>query len=166
MNRVLCHMPDIREPRTIDEDTLLKLNNDHRVELSELTTAGLRQLLKDAWHARVVDDAVAMVVAFDQDTVRDSENYRWFAERFRRFVYIDRVVVEPAARGRGLGRQLYEDVISAARDADHTVLCAEVNIDPPNPASHALHEKLGFTAVGDAHIAGGKKSVRYYVLEL
>lgn len=62
-------MTEIREPQTIDEEALLKLNNDHRVELSELTPAELRQLLKDAWRARVVDGAMAMVVALDRKSV-------------------------------------------------------------------------------------------------
>lgn len=159
-------MTEIREPRLDDEDALVALNNAHREELSELTPEELHQLIKDAWRVRVIGDGLALIVAFDQEIARDSENYQWFAERFRRFVYIDRVVVAPSARRRGLGRRLYEDVIQAARDADHTVVCAEVNVDPPNAASHRLHESTGFTAVGDAEIAGGTKKVRYYIHEL
>jgi hypothetical protein len=37
----------------------------------------------------------------------------------------------------------------------------EVNSDPPNPASDAFHERLGFAEVGRAALPGGTKLVRY-----
>ncbi|TIV68514.1 MAG: GNAT family N-acetyltransferase, partial [Mesorhizobium sp.] len=78
-------------------------------------------------------------------------------------VYVDRVVVAAAARGRGHARRLYEDLFEQARRAGHTMVTCEVNADPPNPASDAFHAALGFGEVGDAVMHGGKKSVRYWV---
>lgn len=151
-----------RAPATADEAALLRLNNDHALELSELTPDEFRELLKVAWRVRVTDDLSAMVVAFDQDTVRSSQNFDWFKARHPRFAYIDRVVVSPATRGQGLARALYEDVIAAARAEGQSLLCAEVNLDPPNPASDALHTSMGFAPVGSAALIGRDKSVRYY----
>jgi uncharacterized protein len=37
----------------------------------------------------------------------------------------------------------------------------EVNVEPPNRASDALHAALGFTRVGWAKIHEGRKTVRY-----
>ncbi len=37
----------------------------------------------------------------------DSVNYRWFAERYERFLYVDRVVVAAAQHGRGFGLAQY-----------------------------------------------------------
>jgi hypothetical protein len=37
----------------------------------------------------------------------------------------------------------------------------EVNSNPPNPASDALHASLGFREVGQATIHQGSKTVRY-----
>ncbi|TDD71348.1 GNAT family N-acetyltransferase [Jiangella aurantiaca] len=155
-----------RAPAEADEASLLQLNNDHALELSEQTADEFRELLKVAWRVRVTDDLTAMVIAFDQDTVRSSQNFDWFKERYPRFAYVDRVVVAPAARGQGLARALYEDVIAAARAEGQTMLCAEVNLDPPNPASDALHTSMGFTPVGSAELIGKGKSVRYYTRPL
>lgn len=155
-----------RAPAESELPALLALNNDHALELSELTPDEFGELLKVAWRTRVADDLSAMVVAFDQDTVRTSQNFDWFKARYPRLAYVDRVVVAPAARGRGLARALYDDVIAAARAEGQTLLCAEVNLDPPNPASDALHAAMGFTPVGTADLVGKDKSVRYFVRSL
>ncbi|MFB9315060.1 GNAT family N-acetyltransferase [Nocardioides plantarum] len=56
-------------------------------------------------------------------------------------VYLD----EPA-RGRGVGRALYDDLLARLRtDGIHTVLAV---IALPNPASEALHRGFGFERVG------------------
>jgi predicted GNAT superfamily acetyltransferase len=78
-----------------------------------------------------------------------------------RFVYVDRVVVAAGARGRGWARLLYEDLFVRARHAGHDRVVCEVNLEPPNPASDALHAALGFVEVGRASIHRGSKIVRY-----
>ncbi|KAF0099282.1 MAG: N-acetyltransferase GCN5 [Rhodospirillaceae bacterium] len=100
-------------------------------------------------------------MAFDQDADYDSPNYLWFRERHRRFVYVDRIVVAPAMRKRGLASRLYEDLLRVAKDAGHDRVVCEVNSDPPNPASDAFHAAFGFVEVGHASIHGGAKTVRY-----
>jgi len=100
-------------------------------------------------------------MAFDQAADYDSPNYLWFRERYPRFVYVDRIVVDPAMRKRGLANLLYADLFRVARDAGHDRVVCEVNSDPPNPASDAFHDALGFTEVGHATIHGGAKTVRY-----
>jgi predicted GNAT superfamily acetyltransferase len=87
----------------------------------------------------------------------------WFRERYGRFVYVDRVVVAPAARGRGHARRLYDELFERAASAGHEVICCEVNRDPPNPASDGFHATLGFVEVGSAAIHHGQKTVRYWV---
>jgi len=100
-------------------------------------------------------------MAFDQDADYDSPNYLWFRERYPRFVYVDRIVVAPAMRKRGLANHLYEDLFRVAKDAGHERVVCEVNFDPPNPASDAFHAALGFVEVGQASIHDGAKTVRY-----
>lgn len=144
-----------------DGEALLALNNDHAVELSWLTPEKLARLVAEAFIARRAGAADALLLAFDQDADYDSVNYLWFRGRFDRFVYVDRVVVADAARGRGLARRLYDDLFAAARAAGHARIVCEVNSDPPNPASDAFHAALGFVPVGAAQIHGGKKTVTY-----
>jgi predicted GNAT superfamily acetyltransferase len=74
-----------------------------------------------------------------------SGNYRWFSERYDSFVYLDRVVVDEAHRGQGLGRALYEEVEQLATAPLFTL---EVNLRPRNDGSLAFHAALGFTEVG------------------
>jgi uncharacterized protein len=143
------------------EGDVLALNNDHAVELSWLDLERLAALLREAFYARRLGKLDAFLLAFDERADYDSPNFLWFRERYRRFVYVDRVVVASAARGRGYARQLYADLFDHARQAGHDIVVCEVNSDPPNPASDAFHAALGFVEVGGARIHGGKKTVRY-----
>jgi predicted GNAT superfamily acetyltransferase len=147
-------------------DRLLALNNAHAAELSLLDAARLASLLQQAFWAARVGDVDAFMLTLDQSADYDSPNHRWFRDRYPRFVYVDRVVVAPAARGRGLARLLYAGVLHAAAAAGHTAIMAEVNTIPPNPASDALHAALGFHEVGAASIHGGAKTVRYLMRTL
>jgi predicted GNAT superfamily acetyltransferase len=143
------------------EDAILALNNAHATELSWLEPTRLASLIGRAFRARRIGHAEAFLLAFDQAADYDCPNYLWFRERYARFVYIDRVAVAPAARGRGHARRLYLDLIEAATAHGHGKIVCGVNSDPPNPASDAFHAALGFTEVGRAVIHGGRKTVRY-----
>jgi predicted GNAT superfamily acetyltransferase len=144
---------------------LLALNNDHAVELSWADDAKLRNLVAIAFLAGRAGFADALLIAFDQDAHYDSPNFLWFRSRYARFVYVDRVVTTPQARGRGLASTLYGRLIEQAIAANHERIVCEVNVDPPNPGSQALHRSLGFVPVGDARLPTGK-TVIYLELKL
>lgn len=148
------------------EAAVLTLNNAHATELSWLDADRLATLLGQAFHARGIGAMRAFLLAFDENAEYDSPNYQWFRARYPRFVYVDRLVVEPVARGLGHARRLYADLIGRAMEAGHDVIVCEVNSDPPNPASDAFHAKLGFAEVGSAIIHGGGKTVRYLALRI
>jgi hypothetical protein len=160
-------MTDLVKPLTTEDlsgadgQALLALNNDHAVELSWLEPERLAHLVAEAFVARRVGVADALLLTFDQAADYDSVNYLWFRARYPAFVYVDRVVVADSARGRGLARALYDDLFAAARAAGHERIVCEVNSDPPNPASDKFHAALGFVTVGTAEIHGGKKTVTY-----
>ena len=145
----------------VDEAAILELNNAHEVELSRLDGPRLRHLLAAAYHARMVAQGVAFLIAFAPDADYDGVHFAWFRERFKDFVYVDRVVVAHAARGRGIARALYADLFQRAQSDGHSMICCEVNVDPPNPASDAFHASLGFHEIGRASMANGKV-VRYF----
>ncbi|WP_082769813.1 GNAT family N-acetyltransferase, partial [Phenylobacterium sp. CCH9-H3] len=105
---------------------LLALNNAHARELSWLTADRLAALVGEAFAARRVGLADALLIAFDQDAAYDSPNFLWFRDRYDRFVYVDRIVVAEAARGRGLARALYLDLFAAAKAAGHARVVCEV----------------------------------------
>ena len=137
-------------------EAVLALNNAHAVELSLADEARMDMLVDRAFLAARIGKVDALLLAFDQDAGYDSPNFQWFRRERPRFVYVDRVVTAPAARGRGLARQLYAALFDAARGAGHERIVCEVNSDPPNPASEAFHRALGFVPVGECRLANGK----------
>lgn len=146
----------VRAVQRHDHSALLALNNAHATELSLLDAEGLAALLQLAWHARLVAPADGLLIALDQGAAYANPNFAWMAQRFARFVYIDRIVIAAHAQGRGLARQLYDGLIHAAGAAGQPRLVCEVNLVPPNPASLAMHLQLGFLPVGDALLGNGK----------
>jgi len=94
-----------------------------------------------------------------------SDNYRWFLERYESFLYVDRIVVSPEARGQGIGRQLYLDLVSWGRGRVSRVTC-EVNRRPSNPGSVLFHERMGFVVVGVHETGNGSKEVQLMSREL
>jgi hypothetical protein len=148
------------EPLDADDAAALALNNAHAIELSWLEASRFAELVVRAFAARRIGRE-AFLLAFDQSTDYDSPNFLWFRERYRRFVYVDRVVVAPPARGQGHAWRLYAELFQRARGAGHDQVVCEVNVEPPNPASDAFHARLGFVEVGNAAIHDGRKTVRY-----
>jgi uncharacterized protein len=150
-----------------DEASILALNRAHIAATSPLDAAELRALLAQAFHVGTCDRGrEAFLIALDQDAVYSSPNFQWFKSRHERFVYIDRVIVAPLQRGRGRARLLYEELIAAAARARHVLIGCEVNVEPPNPASDALHAALGFVEVGRADLPASAKRVRYLTREI
>jgi uncharacterized protein len=96
----------------------------------------------------------------------DSPNYRWFAQQYRRFLYVDRVVVSRAQQGHGLGAFLYDDIIAFAAASGAGWLTCEFDLEPPNPASARFHARYGFREVGTQWLAGGKKQVSLQAREV
>ena len=148
------------------KNDLRALNNAHARELSWLGPERFIHLLRAAFLARRIGHADAFLLAFDQDADYDSPNFLWFRSRYPRFVCVDRIVVAPAARRRGHGRRLYNDLFRQASLAGHERVACEVNSDPPNPVSDAFHAALRFVEVGSATIYGGSKVVRYLARRL
>jgi len=151
----------------IDERAVLSLNADNEVETSPLDAVGLRQLCDQAFHVGLIDNGRdAILIAFDQSAAYASPNFLWFKSRYPSFVYVDRIIVSGAARGRGLATQLYGELSALATSAGHVIVACEVNLQPPNPASWAFHVAHGFTEVGRGTIAEKGKVVSYLVRTL
>jgi predicted GNAT superfamily acetyltransferase len=140
---------------------LLAINNAHATELSPLTFAEFNRLIRGSFYAAQAGDAAALLLTFDQNADYDSPNFLWFRERYDRFVYVDRVVTSPLARGKGYAKALYTDLFHRAKIAGHSRIVCEVNFIPLNPVSHAFHAALGFSEVGRGSIHGASKTVRY-----
>lgn len=89
-----------------------------------------------------------------------SKNFLWFRDRYNDFVYIDRIIVNPVYRRKGIGSKLYQHLVVVG----NSPLVCEVAIKPFNEESILFHEKLGFKSVGEFS-ANGKKLNRMYKLD-
>jgi predicted GNAT superfamily acetyltransferase len=144
----------LRPVRDTDTAQLLELNSAAVPAVNDLATDELAAILAAGHSAiAVVADAepntvLGFAILFAAGADYDSENYRWFSARDARFLYLDRIVVAPDHRGRGLGALLYSAVFDAARAVCADVVFCEVNLQPPNPESLAFHDRLGFTEIG------------------
>lgn len=152
---------EIRNITPADVPALLALNNMEAERVNALTEAALGALLRNAVAARMAADGTGFLIAFDHATPPQGPNHAWFTARESQFAYIDRVVVAPAARGQGVARALYADLARIAKAALIELLVCEVNLDPPNPESLAFHDRLGFTAMGEAVDPRTGKRVQY-----
>jgi predicted GNAT superfamily acetyltransferase len=138
-----------REMARTDWPTVLELNEASVRELSPLDEARLQYILELAHAALVVEsdgEVAAFAIAIAPGTPYDSANYRWFAERYERFLYLDRIAVGAAHRRHGLGALLYDAMEEAARPFGQMV--CDVNIKPRNDASLGFHAARGYDDVG------------------
>ncbi len=118
-NKLLMEEIEPLEPAQVSASSaigrrVLALNNEHAKELSWLDADRLVALAGRAFLARRIGAVDAFLLAFDQDADYDSPNFLWFRSRYPRFVYVDRIVVAPSARGRGHARRLYDDLFQHA----------------------------------------------------
>jgi uncharacterized protein len=149
----------LRQVRPADLPRIVELNDAASPAVPVTTAADMARLLGLSSLALVAMDADEVVrgfvVAVDPGAAYESENYRFFENRGRPHVYVDRIVVDPEARGSGIGRVLYDAVFERARSTGRPEVTCEVNLEPPNPGSLAFHERLGFEKVAEQSTKGG-----------
>ena len=109
---------------------------------------------------------LGFVLALPPARAYESLNYRWFGERFDRFLYVDRIVVDGDRRGLGVGRFLYDAVVVETQRRGLERVCCEVNLKPRNEGSLRFHSRYGFLEVGRQPTEEGKKEVSLQVLEV
>jgi len=162
-------MPLIRDASEQDFPAIVALNAASVHFTSPMDSARLAALHAQAAYHRVaeVDGEVrAFLLALRERADYDSPNYQWFERTYDRFLYIDRIVVGDAARGLGLGIQLYADLFAFAAESGTMRVTCEFDLDPPNPVSERFHRRHGFREVGRLWLGAGKKQVSLQVREL
>jgi predicted GNAT superfamily acetyltransferase len=147
--------PTTRNIEIADLARVLEINNANTPGVSELTMTELEADLNHALHALAIEnesgEICAFCVTFAPDAPDAGDNHRWFAERYKSFVYLDRIAIDSNHQNRGLGALLYQSVEQhMLKFAEHSLLCCEVNLEPPNPGSLRFHQRIGFTEVGQS----------------
>lgn len=160
----------VRDWQAGDLAVLHSINEGAVPGVGQLTRVGLDDLVERQSAATLVAEdaggrAQGFVLVMREGLDYASLNYRWLSERYERFAYVDRIAVDEAARGQGIGEVLYGAVIERFA-GERPVLLAEVNLEPPNPGSLRFHERLGFRAVGERWAADHAKGVVYLERQL
>jgi len=152
--------PSLRPATRADVEAIVRLNQDAVKMTSPMSEARCLELLSLSVLtivAEVDGCVVGFVLTIGEGKPYDNGNYRWFSEKLRDFIYIDRVVIDATQRGAGLGQALYEYVCSWACRNGLTNVAAEIHIDPPNPASLKFHQRYGFVEIGTRTLEDGKR---------
>lgn len=97
------------------------------------------------------------LIAMTPDCDYRSGNFKWFLERSRDFLYIDRIAVSPWFRKRGIAARLYADVERYARSIGAKRLTLEVNVRPRNDVSLAFHDRMGFSGIDERETEYGAR---------
>ncbi|MEM8943141.1 MAG: GNAT family N-acetyltransferase [Pseudomonadota bacterium] len=154
----------IREISVGDYADVLALNSVEQHFTSEIDESRLHELIRWSAHHRVAysgGTVFGFILAMAASSGYDGVNFRWFADRYPSFLYVDRIVVARESKGRGIGAALYRDLFAQVAKMGVPMITCEINIEPSNPASLAFHERFGFEEVGSASIGGGSKRVSY-----
>jgi predicted GNAT superfamily acetyltransferase len=143
-----------------DVERVLQLNEESVKALSPLDAVGVDWHRRNSAAAVVWDDGgevEAFAFAFGPGSAYESVNYRWHAERFDDFLYLDRIAVSSRLRRQGIASALYDDI--EARAASHGRMVCEVYCEPPNEESLAFHQRRGYREVGNLTQPNGHESV-------
>lgn len=95
-----------------------------------------------------------LVAEHDGDIVGYAYAGQWKQRSAFRFAVEISVYLSPSLEAKGWGTKLYQALFTQLRDSDISTVIAGITL--PNPASCALHEKMGMTKVGHFHDVGFK----------
>ena len=146
----------IRPLVAADRAAVLQLNAENRPALAALEAVDLDQLLAYEGHHLVAVDprgeAVGFLLSFPREShYNDSEINELRQRVSESFYYICQIAIASTYHGRGIGRAFYDALAGVARAQGARVLCCDVNLAPPNPASLAFHDHLGFERIGNGN---------------
>ena len=159
----------IRPARQGDEAEVLRLNEGEERWTSHLNHARLAELAAIATYYRVAcieNQVVGFLLGMHDHCIYVNENFQWFKDRFENFFYIDRIVVDTAHAGKGLGRAIYSDAFRLALSTGADVAVCEYTANPLNEPSKHFHANMGFKEVGRRELAGSDKAVSMQRLNL
>jgi phosphinothricin acetyltransferase len=150
--------PQIRPPAPGDLEDLVRIYN-HYVESSHVTfdTRPFIAEERRSWFEgfSVSGPYRLLVAAAESGIVGYASSSRFRPKPAYHTSVETTVYLDPRHLGRGLGRRLYGELLEALA-GDPRVHRAYGGIALPNPASVALHERLGFRPVGTFEQVGHK----------
>ena len=131
--------------------SIYDLNQANTPEVGSLESIQhLKQLIEFSSYNLLVlkeDEIVGYIICMREGSAYGSENYKFFTQRLKKFLYVDRVAIDEQHRRAGLGQAIYEDIFAQAI-SDSLPIALEVNTQPVNQPSLNFHEKMGSDRIG------------------
>ena len=131
--------------------SIYDLNQANTPEVGSLESMQhLKQLIEFSSYNLLVlkeDEIIGFIICMREGSAYWSENYKFFTQRLKKFLYVDRVAIDEQHRRAGLGKAIYEDIFAQAI-SDSLPIALEVNTQPINQPSLNFHEKMGFDRIG------------------
>ena len=135
----------------LELNAIFDLNQLNTPEVGSLESLDyLKKLIElSAYNLLVLkcEEIVGFIICMREGSTYGSENYKFFTQRLKKFLYVDRVVVDERHRRSGLGKAIYQDIFAYVNDKNLPI-ALEVNTEPVNQPSLKFHEKMGFEKVG------------------
>lgn len=145
----------IRPAKSADAPRIAEIYNHH---VRETVVTFEEQPVTDAEMVRrIVETTVSypwLVSEVDGTLAGYAYASSWKRRSAYRYAVESTIYLAPEFHGRGLGYELYRALIAVM--CSHGLHCAIGGISLPNPASIALHEKLGFKPIGQFREVGWK----------
>jgi len=134
---------EVAEMQTINQENIPEVG-----DLSELEDFRARVNWSENIFVYKWEDIIkAFVLCMREGQIYDSPNYQYISNRFKKFLYVDRIAVQEKFRRKGIAEKIYSMVIDKGKENDLDILC-EVNTRPSNKPSMTFHEKMGFEEIG------------------
>ena len=163
-------MESITRIEPTDYNYVLKLNEENADVLIPTDREELEYLAEKAalFQTIYVDEVPAGFIIALREGLEDYDfkSYRWFEERYSKFLYIDRIVIDKKYWKKGLGRKLYQYAFDYAKGNDIEIVGAAITTVPYNKESLSFHAKMGFTEVGEQLIRGGNVRISQQIKEM
>ncbi len=159
---------EIRDVQDADLAAVHAINAASVPHVNSISLERFQAFTREAAYFRVAllgSELVGYLVAFAPGARYESVNFLWFRQRYRDFIYVDRIAVAASARRHGIASGLYRDFFDFARPRTDLLTC-EVNTVPVNAESMAFHQSFGFLEVGTQDTEGGAKTVSLMAVEL
>ncbi|MBP2353473.1 putative GNAT superfamily acetyltransferase [Kribbella aluminosa] len=147
----------LRPMTAADFVAVLALNSAAEGLVQPLGPDRLDWLRLIAAHAVVVDvddRPAGFVLTFTPGSAYDGLEFGWFTQTYAdRFLYIERIVVDPEHRRQGIASTVYNAIERAAKPFDRAV--ARVRSDSLDSAGLTFHTSRGYHEVANQRLANG-----------
>ena len=149
-----------------DLGSILSLNQDSKPAVSSSSFEMMQHLFTICDYFKVCKTngkIIGFLNALLPSKDYNSEHYNWFEDRYKSFIYVDRIVIHKSYQNKGYGTIFYNDLMKSFNKDSLNVAC-EINTRPYNKQSIQFHKKYGFKEVGKKDV-NSNKSVMYMIYE-